>query len=71
MQRVPYRIKLRRNTLRDILIKMIKIKDAEGKILKATKEKQQIAHMGLSIRLSAGFSQKFYRPEESGTLHLK
>ena len=42
-QRIPalYRINPRRNTLRHILIKLSKIKHKE-KILKATREKQQI-----------------------------
>ena len=54
-QRVPGRINPRRNTLRHILIKLTKIKDKE-KILKATREKQQITHKGTPIRLSADFS---------------
>ena len=54
VQRVPYRINPRRNILRHILIKLTKIK-AE-KILKATKEKQQITHKGISIKLSADCS---------------
>ena len=40
-QRVPYRINPRRNSLRQIVIKLTKIKDKE-KVLKATREKQQI-----------------------------
>ena len=44
--RVPYRINPRRNMLRHILIKPIKIKHKE-KILKAAREKQQIKHKGL------------------------
>ena len=38
VQRVPDRINTRRNTLRQIVIKLTKIKDKE-KILKATREK--------------------------------
>ena len=41
VQRVPYRIKPRRNTLRYIPIKIAKIKHKE-RILKAAKEKQQV-----------------------------
>ena len=37
-QRVPYRINPRRNTPKDIVIKLTKIKDKE-KLLKATREK--------------------------------
>ena len=54
-QRVPYRINPRRNTLRDILIKLSKIKFKE-KILKVAREKQKITCKGIPIRLSADFS---------------
>ena len=50
-QRVPYRINPRRNTPRHILIKLTKVKDKE-KILKATREKQQITYKGIPIRLT-------------------
>ena len=53
MQRVPARINPRRNTPRHVVIKLIKIKD---KILKVTREKQQIICKGAPIRLSADFS---------------
>ena len=49
VQRVPYRINPRRNTPRLILIKLSKIKHKE-KILKAAREKQQIAYKGIPIR---------------------
>ena len=42
---VPYKINLRSNTLRHILIKLTKIKDKE-KILKAAREKKQINIQG-------------------------
>ena len=45
----------RRNTPRHILIKLTKIKYKE-KILKASREKQQITYKGIPIRLSADFS---------------
>ena len=54
-QRVPYRINLRRNMPRHILIKLSKIKYKE-KILKAAREKQQITYRGIPIRLTADFS---------------
>ena len=54
-QRVPYRIKTRRNMPRHILIKLTKIKD-KGKILKATRENQQITYKGTPVRLSTDFS---------------
>ena len=43
VQRVLYRINPRRNTLRNILIKLSKIK-YKGKIIKAVREKQQISY---------------------------
>ena len=55
VQRVPCRINPRRNTPRHIIIKLIKIKDKK-KILKATREKQQITFKRISIRLSADLS---------------
>ena len=54
-QTVPGRINPKRNMLRHILIKLTKIKD-KGKILKATREKQQITYKGIPIRVSADFS---------------
>ena len=47
-----YSINSRRNTPRHRVIKLIKIKDKE-KILKATREKQQITYKGIPIRLRA------------------
>ena len=44
-QQVPNRINPRQNTPRHILIKLSKVKYKE-KILKATREKQQITHKG-------------------------
>ena len=49
-QRVP-----NRNTPRHILIKLTKIKHKE-QILKAAREKQQITHKGIPIRITADFS---------------
>ena len=54
-QRVPGRINPRRNTPRHIVIKLTKIKDKK-KLLKATREKQQITDKGTPIRLTAYFS---------------
>ena len=47
-QRVPNRINPRQNTPRHILIKLTKIKHKE-QILKAAREKQQIAHKGFPL----------------------
>ena len=53
--RVPNKINPRQNTPRHILIKLLKIKNKE-KILKAAKEKQQIRHKGIPIRITADIS---------------
>ena len=55
--RDPYRINPRRNTLRHIVIKfkLTQITDKE-KILKKTRERQEIAYKGIPIRLPADFS---------------
>ena len=55
VQRVPGRINQRRNTPRHIVIKFTKIKGKE-KLLKTTREKQQIPYKGTPIRLTADFS---------------
>ena len=54
-QRVPNNINPRRNTPRHILIKLSKIKYKE-KILKATREKQQITYKGIPMRLTIDLS---------------
>ena len=54
-QRVPYKIKPKRQTPRHILIKLSKIKYKE-KTLKASREKQQITYKGIPIRLTADLS---------------
>ena len=54
-QRVPNRINPRQNTPRYILIKLTKVKHKE-QILKAAREKQQITHKGIPIRITADLS---------------
>ena len=54
-QRVPYRINPRRNTPRDILIKLSKIKYKE-KVSKAAREKKQITYKGIPVWLTADLS---------------
>ena len=54
-QRVPNRINPRQNTPRHILIKLTKIKHKE-QILKAAREKQQITHKGIPMRITAYLS---------------
>ena len=55
IQRVPNRINPRQNTPRHILIKLTKIKHKE-QTLKAAREKQQITHKGIPIRITADLS---------------
>ena len=54
-QRVPNRINPRQNIPRHILIKLTNIKHKE-QILKAAREKQQITHKGIPIRITADLS---------------
>ena len=54
-QRVPYRINPRINTPRHILIKLTKTKHKE-RILKASREKQQVTYKGNPICLTADLS---------------
>ena len=54
-QRVPYKIKPRRNMPRHILIKLTKTKQKE-RIVKAAREKQQITYKGNPIRLTVDLS---------------
>ena len=56
-QRIPNRINPRQNTPRHILIKLKKIKHKE-QILKAAREKQQITHKGIPMRITADLSIK-------------
>ena len=54
-QRVPSKINPRQNTPGHILIKLTKIKHKE-QILKAAREKQQITHKGIPVRIPADLS---------------
>ena len=53
--RVPNRINPRRNTPRHIFIKLTKINHKE-QIVKAAREKQQITHKGIAIKITADLS---------------
>ena len=53
--RVPNSIHPRQNTPRHILIKLIKIKHKE-QMLNAAREKQQVTHKGIPIRITADLS---------------
>ena len=69
-QRVPNRINLRQNTPRHILIKLTKIKHKE-QILKAAREKQQITHKRIPIRIRADLSIETFKPGGNGKTYLK
>ena len=69
-QRVPNRINSRQNTPRNILIKLTKIKHKE-QISKAAREKQQITHKGIPIRITAHLSIETLRPAGNGKTYLK
>ena len=62
IQRVPNRINPRQNTPRHILIKLMKIKHKE-QILKAAREKQQIIHKGIPIKITADRSIETLQPK--------
>ena len=55
---------------RHIVIKLAKIKDKE-KLLKATREKQQIIYKGTPIRLTADFSAETLQARRESKIYLK
>ena len=69
-QRVPNRINPRRNTLRHIFIKLKKIKQKE-QILKAAREKQQITHKGIHVKITADLSIETLQARREGQDILK
>ena len=70
IQRVPNRINPRRNTPVHIVIKLTKIKHKE-QILKAAREKQQITHKGIPIRITADLSIETLLARRNGRTFLK
>ena len=68
--RVPNRNNPRQNIPRHILIKLMKIKHKE-QILKAAREKQQIIHQGIPLRITAYLSIKLFRQEGNVKTYLK
>ena len=56
-QRIPKKLDLKRNTPRDIIITLPKMKDKE-RILKAAREKDTVTYKGVPIRLWADFSKE-------------
>ena len=69
-QRVPNRINPRRNTPIHIVIKLTKIRHQE-QILKAAREKQQITHKGIPIRIRADLSIETLQARRNGRTFLK
>jgi len=69
-QRVPNRINSKENTPRHILIKLMKIKHKE-QILKPAREKQQITHKGIPIRITADLSKETLQATREGQDILK
>ena len=55
-QRVPKKLGPRRNTPRDIILTLAKIK--EERILKAAREKETVTYKGVLMRLSADLSKE-------------
>ena len=70
VQRIPYKLNPKTNTLRHILIKLKKIKH-KGRILKAAKEKQQVTYKGRPIQFAVDLSTETLRPEGNGRIYLK
>ena len=66
----PKQVGPEKNHTMHIIIKMPKVKDKEG-ILKVAREKQLVIYRGVPIRLSADFSKKLYRLEETGKKYSK
>ena len=69
-QRVPNRINPMQNTPRHILVKLTKIKHKE-QILKAAREKQQITHKGIPIRITADLSIETLQARRDGRTYLE
>ena len=69
-QRVPNRINPRRNTPRNILFTLTKIKHKE-QILKAAREKQQITHKGIPIRITVDLSIETLQARGNCRTYLK
>ena len=64
-QRVPNRINPRQNTPRHIN------QINKEQILKAAREKQQITHKGIPIRITSDLSIELFRPGRNGRTYLK
>ena len=69
-QRVQIKMNPKRPTPRYIIIKMAKFKGKE-RILKATREKQEVTYKGALIRLAADFSMKILQARGNGKKHSR
>ena len=67
---LPYYLSGKRLSLRDIIMKLWGIKEAE-RILKAARGKKNVTYRRPSNRLSVISQQKPYRPEKNRMIHLK
>ena len=69
-QRLPNRTNLRQNTPRYNLIKLMKIKYKE-QIFKAAREKQQVTHKGIPIRIAVDLLIEALQARMNGRTYLK
>ena len=69
-KRVPNRLNPRQNTPGHILIKFTKIKHKE-QILKAPRQKQEITHKEIPIRITADLSTETLQARGNGKTYLK
>ena len=69
-QRVPKKLDSRKNTPRQIIITLAKMKQKE-RILEAAREKETVTYKGLPIRLSADFSEETLQARRGGKTYSK
>ena len=63
-ERVPIKRNPKRSTARHVIIKMAKFQDKE-RILKATREKQEVTYKGAPIKLAVDFSTETLQKHRS------
>ena len=68
--RVPKKLDPKRNTPKDTIITLAKIKDKE-RILKAAREKDTVTYKGVPRRLSADFSKEILQARGAGQKYSK
>ena len=67
---VPKKLDLKKNTSRNIIFKLHKIKDKE-RILKAARGKERVSYKGMPIKLSADFSKETLQARRGLKKYLK